>query len=156
MKYKLLPIINKNIQKMKTVQNGDSVKVNYTGRLEDGSVFDSSLVEGREPLATILGQGQLIKGFESGLMGMSIGDKKTIELTPEEAYGDFINGMVSEVPLSNLPEGVKIGDQLQGQSEGGPIMVVVKEVNDTSAMVDANHPLAGKKLIFDLELVSID
>ena len=78
---------------MKTVQNGDSVKVNYTGRLEDGSVFDSSLTEGREPLAAILGNGQLIKGFESGLMGMSIGDKKTIEIEPVDAYGEVIEGL---------------------------------------------------------------
>ena len=141
---------------MKIVQNGDSVKVNYTGRLEDGSVFDSSLNEGREPLAAVLGQGQLIKGFETGLMGMSIGDKKTIEIEPEDAYGNIIDGMLSEVPLENLPEGVKVGDQLQGMSERGPIMVVVKEVNEKSATIDANHPLAGKKLIFDLELVNID
>jgi FKBP-type peptidyl-prolyl cis-trans isomerase 2 len=141
---------------MKTVQNGDSVKVNYTGRLEDGSVFDSSLTEGREPLAAILGNGQLIKGFESGLMGMSIGDKKTIEIEPVDAYGEVIEGMVSEVPLENLPQDVKVGDKLQGMTERGPVMVVVTEVNEKSAKVDANHPLAGKKLIFDLELVSID
>ena len=141
---------------MKTVQNGDSVKVNYTGRLEDGSVFDSSLTEGREPLAAVLGQGQLIKGFESGLMGMSIGDKKTVEIEPSEAYGEVIEGMVNDVPLENLPENVKVGDKLQGMTDRGPVMVVVTEVNESSAKVDANHPLAGKKLIFDLELVSID
>jgi FKBP-type peptidyl-prolyl cis-trans isomerase 2 len=89
-------------------------------------------------------------------MGMSIGDKRTIEIAPEDAYGQVVEGMVSEVPLENLPENVKVGDQLQGMTERGPVMVVVKEVNETSAMVDANHPLAGKKLIFDLELVSID
>ena len=141
---------------MKTVQNGDSVKVNYTGRLEDGSVFDSSLTEGREPLAAVLGQGQLIKGFESGLMGMSIGDKKTVEIEPSEAYGEVIEGMVNDVPLENLPENVKVGDKLQGMTDRGPVMVVVTEVNESSAKVDANHPLAGKKLIFELELVSID
>lgn len=141
---------------MKTVQNGDSVKVNYTGRLEDGSVFDSSLTEGREPLAAVLGQGQLIKGFESGLMGMSIGDKKTVEIEPSEAYGEVVEGMVSEVSLENLPNDVKVGDKLQGMTDRGPVMVVVTEVNEKSAKVDANHPLAGKKLIFDLELVSID
>lgn len=141
---------------MRKVQNGDSVKVNYTGRLEDGSVFDSSLNEGREPLAAVLGQGQLIKGFESGLIEMSVGETKTIEIAPEDAYGHVIDGMVSEVSLDQLPEGVKVGDQLQGMTERGPIMVVVKEVNESTAMVDANHPLAGKKLIFDLELISID
>jgi peptidylprolyl isomerase len=135
---------------MKTVQ------INYTGRLEDGSVFDSSLTEGREPLAAVLGQGQLIKGFESGLMGMSIGDKKTVEIEPVDAYGEIIEGMVSEVPLGNLPQDVKVGDKLQGMTDRGPVMVVVTEVNESSAKVDANHPLAGKKLIFDLELVSID
>ena len=87
---------------------------------------------------------------------MSIGDKRTIEIEPSDAYGEVIEGMVNDVPLENLPEGVKVGDKLQGMSERGPIMVVVTEVNESSAKVDANHPLAGKKLIFDLELVSID
>lgn len=141
---------------MKKAENGKTVKVNYTGRLEDGSVFDSSLVEGREPLTAILGQGQLIKGFESGLMGMGEGDKKTIEIESEDAYGPYLDGMISEVELGKLPEGVKIGDTLQGFGPQGPIYVKVIEVNENSARVDANHPLAGKKLIFDLEVVEVE
>ena len=141
---------------MKKAENGKTVKVNYTGRLEDGSVFDSSLVEGREPLTAILGQGQLIKGFESGLMGMGEGDKKTIEIESEDAYGPYLDGMISEVELDKLPEGVKIGDTLQGFGPQGPIYVKVIEVNENSARVDANHPLAGKKLIFDLEVVEVE
>ena len=140
---------------MKTVQNGDSVKVNYTGRLEDGSVFDSSLTEGREPLTATLGQGQLIKGFESGLLGMSEGEKKTVEIESEDAYGPYIEGMVTEVEKGRLPEGVKEGDVLQGFGPQGPIMVKVVEIMEESVKIDANHPLAGKKLIFDLEIVEI-
>ena len=87
---------------------------------------------------------------------MVVGEKKTIEIEPEDAYGQVMEGMVSEVPLENLPEGVQVGDKLQGMTDRGPVMVTVTEVNEKSALVDANHPLAGKKLIFDLELVSID
>ena len=140
---------------MKQIENGNTVKVNYTGRLEDGSVFDSSLNEGREPLTATLGQGQLIKGFESGLLGMSEGEQKTVEINYEDAYGPYYDGMISEIDKINLPEGVKEGDVLQGMSPQGPIMVKVIEVSETTAKIDANHPLAGKKLIFDLEVLEI-
>jgi FKBP-type peptidyl-prolyl cis-trans isomerase SlpA len=141
---------------MKKVQIGDTVIVNYTGKLEDGTIFDSSLNEGREPLKSTLGQNQLIPGFEQGLLDMSIGDKKTIEIEPENAYGDIKPQMVSEVPLSQVPEGVKAGDMLQGQNQFGPVNVVVTEVKESTAVLDMNHPLAGKKLIFDLEVVSVN
>jgi FKBP-type peptidyl-prolyl cis-trans isomerase 2 len=141
---------------MEQIKNGDSVSVNYTGRLEDGTIFDTSLQEGREPLTTTLGQGQLISGFENGLMGMSVGEKKTIELESKDAYG-FVNPeMISEVPLNQVPENVKEGDMLQGQNQYGPVQVTVKEVKESTVVLDMNHPLAGKKLIFDLEVVSID
>jgi FKBP-type peptidyl-prolyl cis-trans isomerase SlpA len=141
---------------MEQIKNGDSVSVNYTGRLEDGTIFDTSLQEGREPLTTTLGQGQLIPGFENGLMGMSVGEKKTIELEPKDAYG-FVNPeMISEVPLTQVPENVKEGDMLQGQNQYGPIQVTVKEVKESTVVLDMNHPLAGKKLIFDLEVVSVN
>ena len=91
---------------MKKVQNGDTVVVNYTGRLEDGTVFDSSLTEGREPLKAQLGQGLLIKGFEDGIIEMTIGDKKTIEIDPSNAYGDVNSEMIVEVPREQIPEGV--------------------------------------------------
>lgn len=140
---------------MKKIQIGDTVKVNYTGKLEDGSIFDSSLNEGREPLTAKLGEGQLIKGFEDGLIDMSVGQSKTIEIEPENAYGYPNELMVSEVPKQNLPGEVKIGDTLQGMTQNGPVVVKVTEIKDDVVVVDANHPLAGKKLIFDLEVVEI-
>jgi FKBP-type peptidyl-prolyl cis-trans isomerase 2 len=141
---------------MEQIKNGDSVSVNYTGRLEDGTIFDTSLQEGREPLKTTLGQGQLIPGFENGLMGMSIGEKKTIEIAPKDAYGEVNPQMISEVSLNQVPEGIKEGDMLQGQNQYGPIQVTVKEVKESTVVLDMNHPLAGKKLIFDLEVVSVN
>jgi FKBP-type peptidyl-prolyl cis-trans isomerase 2 len=140
---------------MKKIQNGDTVIVNYTGRLEDGTIFDSSLNEGREPLTSTLGQGQLIPGFENGLIDMVLGEKKTIEIEPENAYGQYIPEMTTLVGLNQVPEGIKIGDTLQGMSNNRPINVVVKEINEENVLLDANHPLAGKKLIFDLEVVGI-
>ncbi len=147
--------INKKT-KMKKIENGDNVSVNYTGRLEDGSVFDTSLIEGREPLKVTLGQGMLIRGFEDGLIGMSQGETKTIEIEAENAYGDYNSMLVSEIEKDRVPEGVKVGDMLQGQNQFGPINVVVSEIKDSTVVLDANHPLAGKKLIFDLEIVSVD
>ena len=140
---------------MKRIEIGDTVTVNYTGRLEDGSVFDTSLNEGREPLIAKLGEGQLIKGFENGLLDMSVGERKTIEIEPENAYGVYNNILVGEVPKGNLPEDVKIGDTLQGMTEQGPIVVRVVEILEDTVRVDANHPLAGRKLIFDLDIIDI-
>jgi FKBP-type peptidyl-prolyl cis-trans isomerase 2 len=141
---------------MTQITNGSSVSVNYTGRLEDGTIFDTSLHEGRTPLTATLGQGQLIPGFENGLMGMAVGEKRTIEINPSDAYGEVNEGMIQEVPLNQVPEGAKAGDTLQGQNEHGQFQVSVKEVKENSVVLDMNHPLAGKKLIFDLEVVSID
>ena len=141
---------------MEKIKNGDNVSVHYTGKLEDGSVFDTSLVEGREPLTVTLGQGQLIPGFENGLIDMTAGEIKTIEIEPENAYGDIKPQMMSEVPLSQVPEGVKAGDMLQGQNQFGPVSVVVTEIKESTVVLDMNHPLAGKKLIFDLEVVSVN
>lgn len=141
---------------MKKVQNGDTVVVNYTGRLEDGTVFDSSLTEGREPLKAQLGQGLLIKGFEDGLLEMNEGDKKTIEIEPTNAYGDINPEMIVEVPKEQIPEGVSVGDMLQAQGPMGPVNVRVAEIKEDFVIIDANHPLAGKKLIFDLELVTVE
>lgn len=141
---------------MKKIQNGDTVSVNYVGRLEDGTVFDSSLTEGRTPLKVTLGQGQLIKGFENGLIEMSVGEKKTITLEASEAYGDVVADAIIDVPLENLPKDIQVGQALQGQGPQGPFIVTVVEINETSAKLDHNHPMAGKKLIFDLEIVSVD
>jgi FKBP-type peptidyl-prolyl cis-trans isomerase 2 len=140
---------------MKKIESGNTVTVNYTGKLEDGSIFDSSLNEGREPLTAVLGEGSLIKGFEDGLIDMSEGESKTIEIEPSEAYGEYREDMINEIPKTQVPEGVNPGDMLQGFGPMGPINVKVLEVNEETVKLDANHPLAGKKLIFDLEVVSI-
>ena len=141
---------------MKKIENGSTVKVHYTGRLEDGNIFDTSTVEGREPMTTKLGQGQLIKGFEEGLVDMSEGDKKTVEIESAEAYGEYLDYLIQEVEKSQMPGEVEVGMPLQAQTEMGVVQFVVKEVKDETIVLDANHPLAGKKLIFDLEVVSID
>ena len=141
---------------MKKVLSDSTVTVNYTGRLEDGTIFDSSTVEGREPMTTKLGQGQLIKGFEEGLVDMSEGDKKTVEIESSEAYGEYLDYLIQEVEKSQMPGEVEVGMPLQAQTEMGVVQFVVKEVKDETVVLDANHPLAGKKLIFDLEVVSID
>jgi FKBP-type peptidyl-prolyl cis-trans isomerase SlpA len=141
---------------MKIVEVNSSVTVNYTGRLSDGSVFDSSLTEGRDPLNATLGQGSLIPGFEKGLLGMKEGDKKTIEISSEEAYGSLREDLVVEIPKDRVPENVAEGQMLQTMTPQGPMNVIVKEVKEELVIIDGNHPLAGKDLIFDLELVSID
>jgi len=140
---------------MKKIESGSTVQVNYTGRLEDGTIFDSSLVEGREPLTATLGQGQLIRGFEQGLMEMSEGEKKTIEIESSNAYGEYRDDMITEIPKNQVPEGVQVGETLQGMGPQGPVIVTIVEVGEDSVKIDANHPLAGKKLIFDLEVVSV-
>jgi FKBP-type peptidyl-prolyl cis-trans isomerase 2 len=141
---------------MKKIDVNSTVSVNYTGKLEDGTVFDSSLNPGREPLSATLGQGALIPGFEKGLLGMSIGESKTVNIPCVEAYGELNEQLVAEVPKDRVPEGVTEGQMLQTMTQQGPMNVVVKEVKDDVVILDANHPLAGKDLIFDLEVISID
>ncbi len=140
---------------MEKVTSNSTVSVHYTGRLEDGTIFDSSLAEGREPLTATLGQGHLISGFENGLVDMTIGEKKTIEIEPENAYGQINPQMVNEVAKTQVPEGVSVGDMLQAMSPAGPINVKVLDIKEDIVVLDANHPLAGQKLIFDLEVISI-
>jgi len=140
---------------MKKIKNGDTVSVNYTGKLEDGSVFDSSLIEGREPLKVTLGENKLIPGFEKGLIDMEVGEKKTVEIEHTEAYGEVIQEMILEVPKEQFPDTIVVGDFLQGNGPSGPFNVKVKDIKESTVIVDANHPLAGKKLIFDLEVMDI-
>lgn len=138
------------------VKNDSTVTVNYTGKLTSGEVFDSSLNEGRAPLTAKLGEGKLISGFENALIGMSVGDKKTIEIQPSEAYGDVSEDMIHEIPKDNVPEGVKVNDSLQANGPNGAVAnVTVIEVKENTVVLDANHPLAGKPLVFDLEVVDI-
>jgi FKBP-type peptidyl-prolyl cis-trans isomerase 2 len=140
---------------MRKVKLGDNVTVNYTGKLEDGSIFDTSLTEGREPLKATLGLGQLISGFENGLLEMSIGESKTIEIEPEHAYGLYNPELKTKISRNQFPENVQPGETLQGNSPNGPIIVKVWEVDEETVTIDANHPLAGQKLIFEVDLTDI-
>jgi FKBP-type peptidyl-prolyl cis-trans isomerase 2 len=140
---------------MNKVTESSSVVVNYTGKLTDGSVFDSSLLEGREPLNAKLGEGQLIPGFETGLIGMMVGDKKTVEIDPREAYGERNEELILDVVKTNVPENVEVGMLLQTFGPEGPTLVKVLEIKDESVVIDTNHPLAGEKLIFELEVMGI-
>jgi FKBP-type peptidyl-prolyl cis-trans isomerase 2 len=141
---------------MEKITQNSTVTVNYTGKLEDGTIFDSSLVEGREPLKAKLGEGQLIPGFESGLIDMTIGENKTVEINPTEAYGEYNDELIVEVPKNNVPENVEVGMMLQTFGPMGPSIVKVLEIKDEVVVLDANHPLAGKKLTFELEVVGVE
>ena len=138
---------------MGKVEEGKTLKVHYTGKFENDEVFDTS--EGREPLEFTVGQGQLIPGFENGLIGMEEGEKKVVEIEPTDGYGEFREDLKQEVNTEQLPEGVKIGDMLQAPTPEGTVNVTVTEINGEKATVDANHPLAGRKLIFELEVVEV-
>ena len=141
---------------MATAERGNTVKVNYTGRLNDGTVFDSS--ENREPLEFELGEGQVIPGFEEGVMGMSTGQSKTITIPADQAYGPHRPELQVVVDRKEFPEDMdpQAGDQLQLANQAGETMIVtVADVNDQNVTLDANHPLAGKDLTFDIELVDV-
>jgi peptidylprolyl isomerase len=136
------------------VNDGDVVRIHYTGRLENGEVFDSSA--GREPLEFTVGSRQVIAGFDAGVRDMAVGSKKTIEIEPENAYGDRHEQLIQTVPREglNLEEEPKAGDNLVMQlPDGNQIPVTITDVDESSITLDANHPLAGQKLIFDLERV---
>jgi len=135
------------------VKEGNTVKVHYTGKFEDDKVFDTS--KEREPISFKVGAGMMIPGFENGVVGLKEGESKTLKITPEEGYGQRNDELINEVTLDKLPEGVERGALLQAQTEQGPMNVVVAEIKEKTAMIDANHPLAGKNLVFDIELVEI-
>lgn len=141
---------------MTQVKSGDTVRIHYTGKLDDGTQFDSSA--GREPLEFELGSGQVIPGFDEAVEGMTVGDTKSVRLEPTEAYGDRHEQLVQEVPRSALPDEIspEVGMALQSQSpEGQVTRLTVTAVTEESVTVDANHPLAGQALSFELELVEI-
>jgi FKBP-type peptidyl-prolyl cis-trans isomerase 2 len=141
---------------MEQVKEGDVVRVHYTGKLTNGEQFDSS--EGRQPLEFTVGAGQMIKGFDAAMPGMSVGDKKTINILPEDAYGHKDEQAIIEFPRQNVPNDMKLepGMQLQLRNEAGqPFPVTVTEIKDDVIVLDANHMLAGKELVFDIELMEI-
>lgn len=134
------------------IQIGSTVNVHYTGKLKSGEVFDSS--EGKDPLSFIIGNGQIIPGFENAIMGKNVGDKVTIEIEPKEAYGEYREDLLIKVENDQLPGPVEVGQVLQADNGGQPVNVTVKEVNEDHVIIDGNHPLCGKNLIFEIEVIS--
>lgn len=136
------------------ITQGSTVEVHYTGRFLDGEVFDSS--EGKDPLQFEIGSGQIIPGFENAIMGKNIGEKVSVTIAPDEAYGQIREDLVVEVPTDKMPGPVEVGQLLQADGgDGGVVQVIVKEVKEDVIIIDGNHPLAGQDLMFDIEVVSI-
>lgn len=141
---------------MATAQLGDTVLVHYTGKLDDGSVFDSS--QEREPLRVTLGRSAIIPGFQEALVGMEPGTSKTATLTPESAYGQRRDDMIVEIERGRFPAEfqLQVGREIQLQTKDGqPVQARVAAVGEQAVTVDANHPLAGRQLTFDIELLDI-
>lgn len=139
------------------VKQGDSVKVHYVGTLKDGNEFDNSYKRG-STLDFKVGEGQMIKGFDSALVEMTVGDKKTVNIKPEEAYGERKEEAITAVAKENFPPDfvAKEGEMVQGRTESGqPINALIIEVQDSDVILDMNHPLAGEELNFEIELVEI-
>jgi FKBP-type peptidyl-prolyl cis-trans isomerase 2 len=141
---------------MQQAKSGDTVKVHYSGRLTDGTTFDSS--SGREPLEFKVGNGDVIKGFDDGVEGMQVGDKKTVHIPAEEAYGQKEDDRIIKFPRGNFPDNLspEVGMQLNMTNGGGQVIpVTIVDMDTENVTLDANHPLAGQDLIFDIELVDI-
>ncbi|MCU0438846.1 MAG: peptidylprolyl isomerase [Raineya sp.] len=142
---------------MLKAENGHVVKVHYTGKLTTGEVFDSS--EGREPLEFTMGEGQMIPGFEAGILGMAVGESKSIPVPCGQGYGEASAEMILEVPKNQLPAGmpIEVGTQLAiNLANGGQIPAVMTIVGEETVTIDANHPLAGKDLVFEVKLMEIN
>jgi len=142
---------------MSIAKNGDNVTVHYTGKLTTGEQFDSS--NGRDPLGFTIGAGQMIKGFDAALPGTAIGDKKTITIVAAEAYGETNPEAIIQFPKTNVPADMVLEPGMPltlTDQNGHPVQVVVVEVQEDIIVLDANHELAGKDLVFDIELVSIN
>jgi peptidylprolyl isomerase len=141
---------------MPEAKQQDTVRVHYTGTLDDGSVFDSSVE--RDPIEFTIGEGRVIPGFEQAVLGMSPGDTRTVRIDSANAYGPYRDDMVLTVKRSQFPPEIEpsVGQTLQvQQTNGEPLVVTVSEVTDAAVKLDANHPLAGKDLIFEVQLVEI-
>jgi len=138
------------------IKSGDTISVNYTGKFESGEVFDTS--EGRSPLKFTVGKGMLIKGFDDAVIDMNAGDKKTVTIPPAEGYGKRNEDMIVDMPKANMPEDMKveIGITVQlADQAGNPVPATVHEICEDVIKMDVNHPLAGKTLIFDIEIAEI-
>lgn len=144
------------VSTMQQVKSGDKVKVHYHGKLTTGETFDSS--EGRQPLEFEVGSGMVIKGFDAGVTGMTVGEKRTINIPAEEAYGPLNPDMFIEYPKAQFPADMKLElgmPLVMSNAAGQQFEVKICEIKDEVIVLDANHPLAGEELIFDLELVEI-
>jgi FKBP-type peptidyl-prolyl cis-trans isomerase 2 len=151
-----MPTPNQTVGPDQPAEVGDTVRVDYTGTLEDGTQFDSSF--GREPLQFTIGSGQMIPGFDQAIIGMKVGEVKTVVIPSDEAYGPHRDELVVEFNREDLPEGQdpKVGDQVSLQGTGGQIIpATVIEVTESNIKVDANHRLVGKDLTFEIHLVEI-
>jgi peptidylprolyl isomerase len=138
------------------VKKGDQVKVHYTGKFEDGKIFDSST--DREPLLFTIGEGNLISGFEKAVMDLEVGESKTVKIKAIEGYGLHQAGLVFEINKDKLPENIapQVGQELQlVQQDGRQVPAVITAISDSGVTIDANHPLAGRDLIFDIELIEV-
>jgi len=143
---------------MSAAKNGDAVKVHYTGKLDDGTVFDSS--EGHEPLAFTLGNGEVIDGFDKGVVGMAVGENKQISIPPDQAYGERNESLVQtiardQIQLGGVEPQAGMGVEMR-TPDGEVIPLLISDVTDTTVTLDANHPLAGEQLHFDVKLVEIE
>jgi len=141
---------------MSQAQQGDQVRIHYTGRLDDGTVFDSS--RGREPLEFTIGSGMVIPGFDRAVTGLSVGETRTAIIPPADAYGEFRDELLLTIGREQLPEGLDpaVGQELHMTTTSGQVVTVrIQDVMDTQVVLDANHPLAGKQLTFDVELMGI-
>jgi len=135
---------------------GDSVQVHYTGSLDDGTVFDSS--EGREPLSFVIGDGTMISGFDAAVRGMEVGETKTFTIPAAEAYGEYREDLVIVLARDELEEDLEVGERvsLQNVTSGETIHFIVTEISDTEVTLDANSPLVGQDLTFEIELVALE
>ena len=144
---------------MTTATHGDTVRIHYTGTVSDGTVFDSAVCGGRVPLAVTLGAGDAIPGVEEALIGMTVGEQKTVTVPPEKAYGEYNPNIVIEYPRESIPGDMElfVGQQLKITTQNDKSFIGrVHEIRDDNVVLDGNHPLAGKALKFDLELVDIE
>lgn len=141
---------------MMQVTSGNTVKVHYTGRLEDGSEFDSSV--DRDPLELVIGDGTVIEGFEAAVIGMTVGERKTVVIPPDKGYGVRHKEMVQKIDRSTIPKELELeqGAKLQAEGEDTSLVLTVIEIKEKTVTLDANHPLAGRDLTFEIELISID
>ncbi len=141
---------------MTQAKNGDTVRIHYSGTLDDGSLFDTT--EGQDPLELKLGEGRILPGFESAIIGLEEGGKRQITISPEEGFGERDEGLVIDVERANIPPHIEleVGGVLQVTAQdGGSRNVIVKDLNETKVTLDGNHPLAGRTLTFDIELVEL-